>query len=802
MKVEFSRSRSRVLARAIGAAVFLAAAPAVESAANYPLGTLPATAGFRLEGADAGSRAGYAVASIGDVNGDGVEDVLLGACERCELDPGPATSPGRAYVVFGRATGFAATTPLSALDGTNGFRLDGVTLDDRTGYSVAGGVDLNGDTRDDFVIGAPRSDIAATDAGSTFVVFGRPSTASFPATLALASLDGATGFRIDGVAAGDQSGGAVAAIGDIDGNGVADLAIGARHADPNGVSSGTVYVVHGRTTPFPAALALSALDGSNGFRIAGVAAGDETGAALAAAGDVNEDGRADLVIGAPFTDPVVELGGATYVVFGRATPFPAAFDLTTLDGTNGFRLTGVASNDRSGSAVAGGGDINGDGIADLLVGAFAADPNSVNAAGSTYVVFGRATAFAPSIALASLDGTTGFRIDGAAAGDVAGRAVSAGDVNGDGFDDVAIGADLADPNGADSGSAYLVFGRAGGFPAALALASLGGSNGVRFTGAAAFDHTGFSLSRAGDVDDDGLADLAIGAEGVDAGGTNAGRVYVVRGNAAPLRSGTATYPLSAGSVLEDAGAAPGAALGALLGPVYLDAEAFAGAAITASPATTQGVWQYSTDAGANWTAVPAGLSASGALVLAPDAQVRFVPASNFSGDSVALSLRMWDGADGFTPGTGRDVATSIGSLGGFSNDANSVPVVVSVAPVNDAPSFAADNPPATVATGSEVVVTAWALFSAGPSSESTQSVQEYLVGGITNPGLFTANPTVDPSGTLRYTPASGAVGTSDFTVRVRDNGGTANGGVDLSPAQTFTITLATALDPIFADGFE
>ena len=794
------RSKHRLTVRAALAVLASVAASAAGAAAVRPLASYTGAAGFRIDGVADSDRTAYSVAGAGDVNGDGIDDLVIGAIG---ADPNGSSS-GSAYVVFGTSAGIVSPLLLSTLDGTNGFRLDGATADDRAGTSVAGIGDVNGDAIADLVVGAPGLDASAANAGGAYVVFGR--STAFPPTLALSTLDGTTGFRLDGAAAGDEAGGAVAAAGDLDDDGVADLAIGARSADPNGERSGATYVVFGRAAGgFAAVLTLASLDGTTGFRVNGAAADEESGAAVAGIGDIDHDGDDDLAIGAPFADPSGELSGSTYVVYGRNTAFAATLDAAALDGTTGFRIDGIAFNDRSGSAVSGAGDLDGDGVADLAIGAFAAEPDAaLNASGSTFVVRGRASGgFPATLSLSTLDGSNGHRIDGAAAGDVSGRAVSAGDVNGDGTDDLAIGADLADPNGAESGSSFLVFGAAGATAPQRSLASIDGRNGVRFDGVAAFDHSGFALARAGDFNGDGIEDLVVGAELADLVApprSAAGSAWVVYGNAAPLRSGAAAVPLAATG--EDAGPSAAATLSAVLVPKYLDFEPFAGAAVTANPASGSGAWEYSSDGGTIWNPLPAPLSASAALVLAPDAQLRFVPAANFSGDSAALVVRMWDGADGYTAGTPRDVASSIGSLGGFSNDANTVSLVVPVLPVNDAPSFAASDPPAAVANGNEVVVVAWALFSAGPPSESTQAVDAYLVGGVSNPALFTQQPTVDPAGTLRYTPATGALGTSTFAVRVRDNGGTANGGVDLSAQQTFTITLTNALDPIFANDFE
>ena len=121
---------------------------------------------------------------------------------------------------------------------------------------------------------------------------------------------------------------------------------------------------------FPANINLSALNGTNGFKLSGVAADDFSGRAVSTAGDVNGDGVDDLLIGAPRADPNGNYSGASYVVFGRAGVGNGGnLQLSALDGTNGFRLSGVAANDNSGLAVSMAGDVNGDGMDDLLIGA-------------------------------------------------------------------------------------------------------------------------------------------------------------------------------------------------------------------------------------------------------------------------------------------------------------------------------------------------------------------------------------------------------------------------------------------------
>ncbi len=243
---------------------------------------------------------------------------------------------------------------------------------------------------------------------------------------------------------------------------------------------------------------LSNLDGSNGFRLDGVAHGDASGTSVSNAGDVNGDGFADVIIGASGADPNGDFSGSSYVVFGKAAGFAADIDLSSLDGSNGFRLDGVAEGNYSGASVSNAGDVNGDGFDDVIIGAYKADPNG-DFSGSSYVVFGKAIGFDSTLNLSSLNGNNGFRLDGVAEYDYSGASVSnAGDVNGDGFDDVIVGALGADSNGEGSGSSYVVFGKAAGFATAMNLSSLDGSNGFRLDGEA-YDSSGRSVSNAGDV---------------------------------------------------------------------------------------------------------------------------------------------------------------------------------------------------------------------------------------------------------------------------------------------------------------
>ncbi len=452
---------------------------------SFDLSALDGTNGFIIRGVDGLDESGSAISGLGDINGDGISDFIIGAA-KADLDSSATASNdllnvGQSFVIYGKADwSLALVLELKNLTIQDGFIINGISETDLSGFSVSNAGDINSDGISDLIIGARGANAnGIISAGQTYILFGRaanPNANTWALNYNLASLaTGVDGFVINGVEADDFSGWSVSAAGDVNGDLIDDILIGTQAASPKLKSSaGVTYVIYGRkisvsnATPWPQVFNLSGLTAADGFIIEGIAAGDRSGISVSGAGDVNNDGINDIFIGASKADNIVDPNsiksnvGESYIVFG-STVRGLVFELTSLNGSNGFIIRGIDIDDQSGIAVSGAGDINADGITDMIIGATLADPNGVALAGESYVIFGRAkdVVWLATLDLATLSGVDGFTIFGIAEGDNSGVAVSsAGDINGDGVGDVIIGANLADLNAdvTNIGESYVIYG--------------------------------------------------------------------------------------------------------------------------------------------------------------------------------------------------------------------------------------------------------------------------------------------------------------------------------------------------------
>lgn len=488
------RPRAAAISALVGLLFACKGSPSAPGDAGVTVGGPPVTTILgRVDGNVAAEWVGYSVGAAGDVNGDGISDFLVGSLS--------ASNGGRIGVVLGPfGDSFKINQADVVIDGEDGFNNAGENL------TEAGGCDFDGDGIKDLIIGSPFADrrqigsvqTSGDNVGRAHIVYGRTGL-SGPIKLTT----GDEGFvGVDGY---EVAGRMVACLGDLDGDGKDDFAIGAPRSGPK--REGAVYVMYGRPR------------GGYGDKLLGLERADAVfrgalphggfGNALANVRDVDGDGKADLGIAAPDANTSA---GRVYLFKGTGARLTGAHEVG-----EAFAVLVGKPGQRFGWSVASAGDFDGDGKADLVVGTSNVGPASKDP-GAAYVF--------PGAALnGELDATKAISLVGEP-GDSAGIGVAVlGDLNFDKYSDIAIGAVNADGDAPKAGKVYLVRGRASKAGDVVSLPK----EYVVGQGTATGDYYGEVVRNAGDVDNDGFADLLIGARGVKGAAEKTGSVFVISG---------------------------------------------------------------------------------------------------------------------------------------------------------------------------------------------------------------------------------------------------------------------------------
>jgi hypothetical protein len=429
-----------------------------------------------------GDQSGCSVAGAGDVNGDGFDDILIGAW-------GHNSYTGKVYLIFGNASGFSMDTDLSNADAS----FIGEDSGNRAGCSVAGVGDVNNDTYDDILIGANYRD---SQKGEVYLILGKESGWTLDTSLSTANAS------FIGEANGDQLGQSVAGVGDVNNDGYTDFLIGAE-----GYSSytGRVYLFYGNET---LGWSMDEVVSIANATFTGEASSNFAGCSVAGAGKVNSDNYDDFLIGAYGNGDGGNEAGKTYLFYGDGTPYSGNINLSNANAS----YIGEESNDQAGKSIAGVGNVDGDDYDDFIIGA----PGNSSKPGTAYLILGDGYYFFGDNDLSTAADASFI---GESNGDLSSYSVAgAGDVNNDTYDDILIGA-----FGWDAGESYLILGKALDWSTDVSLSNVDAS----FIGESSGDYSGYSVAGAGDINNDTYDDILIGAKNNDeGGGSNPGQTYL------------------------------------------------------------------------------------------------------------------------------------------------------------------------------------------------------------------------------------------------------------------------------------